>query len=134
MSDDVQATGPALRSRAQVVRLEVVVPEAPAGPAEEQLACARVPTPNGSQRRTRPARRAGCSFPGHREDQLKKTFVRRWIEKLEATAAAAAFAEEGEAETARKLIEERAEDDEPGVRLVPNAPPHLAPSPTRSRA
>jgi hypothetical protein len=42
MSDDVQATGPALRSRAQVVRLEVVVPEAASGPAEEQLAYARV--------------------------------------------------------------------------------------------
>lgn len=42
MSDDVQATGPVLRSRAQVVRLEVVVPEAAPGPAEEQLAYARV--------------------------------------------------------------------------------------------
>lgn len=42
MSDDVQATGSVLRSRAQVVRLDVVVRLPATVPAEEQVVYARV--------------------------------------------------------------------------------------------
>ena len=68
---------------------------------------------------------------------MKKTFVGRWLEKLEAAAAAAAFAEEGEAETARQLLAEQAVEDEgsaPAVRPVPRPPARGAPPARRSRA
>jgi hypothetical protein len=67
---------------------------------------------------------------------LKKTFVRRWLDKLEVTAAAAAFAEEGEAETARQLLEESGEESggSAPARQAPRTPAHGAPSRKRSRA
>lgn len=68
---------------------------------------------------------------------MKKPFVKRWLEKLEATATAVAFAEEGEAETARKLLEEAGEDQSDGrdgVRAIARPPQRGAAPSWRSRA
>ncbi len=56
---------------------------------------------------------------------------------LRSRARVAALAEEGEAETARQLMEEQAGEDggsAPAIRPVPSPPPRTAPPRTRSRA
>jgi hypothetical protein len=61
--------------------------------------------------------------------------MKRLLRKLEAALAAAAFAEEGDAETARRIVAEAEQDAAPGARPEKSSAPRPAtPLPVARRA